>query len=179
MHQLFTGVTKTGKTTLARMFSRELLVGGHDVAVYDPMGTDTAGGDWGDGALVFSDREKFLQFVYSDECENIHLFIDEAHNIFAHTEDEHRWLLTEGRHFHIYCHLMTQRPNKVHPDVRTNCERCFMFRLAADDCRSIGADYGHGDIHKEKLDRGDFLILNSGSAQFSRANVFDLVNPKE
>lgn len=175
MHQLFTGVTKTGKTTLARYFSRALLNAGKKVVVYDPLGSPTLGGDWGEGAKIYFEKDAFLDYVYSDECQNVHLFIDEAHNIFSHAEDEHRWLLTEGRHFFIYCNLMTQRPNKVHPDVRTNCEVCYMFRLAADDAKSIGSDYGHSKVHSEKLDRGDFLVLNSGAAKYSRGNVFTLI----
>lgn len=175
MHQLIIGVTQSGKTTLARKFSRELCAAKKKVVVFDPMGTETAGGDWGKGAIIFSDREKFLDYVYSDDCVNAHVFVDEAHKIFHHTMDENFWMLTEGRHHHIYLYLMTQRPKKVHPDVRTNCEFCYMFRLAQDDAREIGSDYGHSDIHKENLDRGDFLILNSGSAEYSRANVFKLL----
>lgn len=179
MHQLFIGVTLSGKTTLARSFSRELLRAKKLVAVFDPMGTDTAGGDWGDGALLFHDLEPFLQFVHSDECVNYHIFVDEAHHIFGHTQKENFWMLTQGRHYGMHFYPITQRPTKVHPDVRNNCARCYMFRLAQDDAKEIGADYGHSNIHKENLDRGDFLILNSGSSEISRANVFDLIQPSK
>jgi len=175
MHQLFVGVTKSGKTTLARKFSRELLQHKKQVAVYDPLGTATLGGDWGDGAKVFHDKESFLDFVHSDECKNYHIFIDEAHHVLGHSDKDNFWLLTEGRHHFMYLYLMTQRPKKVHPDVRSNCEICYMFRLVIDDAKEIGGDYGFSDIHKEILDRGDFLILNSGSSEFSRANVFNLL----
>jgi DNA helicase HerA-like ATPase len=175
MHHLFIGVTMSGKTTLARSFSRELLASGKSVVVYDPLGTDTKGGDWGEKALVFHDREKFLEFMYSDECRNVHIFVDEAHHIFHHTMGENFWMLTEGRHHFMYFYLISQRPKKIHPDVRTGCARCYMFRLAQDDAKEIGADYGHSNIHKENLDTGDFLVLNSGSAELSRANVFNLL----
>ncbi len=175
MHQLFIGVTLSGKTTLAREFSRKLLEHKKLVAVYDPLGTATAGGDWGEGALIFSDREKFLDFVHSDACVNYHIFVDEAHHVFHHTMGENFWMLTEGRHHGMYFYLISQRPKKIHPDVRTGCAVCYMFRLAQDDAKEIGADYGHSNIHKENLDKGDFLVLNSGSAEFSRANVFTLL----
>lgn len=174
-HELYTGVTQSGKTTLARAVSRALDEKGARIAVLDPMLTLTAGGGWGKNALVFDDTEKFLDFVHSEECVNTHLFIDEAHNIFKHTELENMWLLTEGRHYWLTLHLMTQRPKKIHPDARTNCGRCYMFRLAQDDAKEIGADFGFSDVHKQELDRGDFLILNSGSAEYSRANVFKLL----
>lgn len=176
MHHLFIGVTLSGKTTLARMFSRELLAAGKQVAVYDPLGTETAGGDWGEGALIFHDTEKFLDFVHSDGAVNYHIFVDEAHHIFGHKHQDNFWMLTQGRHYGMYFYVITQRPTKVHPDARTNCARCYMFRMAQDDAKEIGADYGHSNLHKENLDRGDFLVLNSGSSELSRANVFTLVN---
>ena len=50
-----------------------------------------------------------------------------------------------------------------------------MFRLAQDDVKSIGADYGFNDLHKINLDTGDFLVLNSGTASFSQGNIFKLL----
>jgi hypothetical protein len=70
---------------------------------------------------------------------------------------------------------MTQRPTKVHPDARTNCGKCMMFRLAQDDVKAIGNDYGFSNIHKINLDTGDFLVLNSGTANFQQGNVFQLL----
>jgi len=175
VHSLYVGVTQSGKTTLARAMSRQLCAQKQNVAVLDPMGTLTAGGGWGEGALLFDDTELFLQWLYSDSAINYHVFIDEAHKVLSHEQNEHFWLLTEGRHYYLTLHLMTQRPKKVHPDVRHNCGRCYMFRLSRADANEIGADYGHSDIDKEKLDKGDFLVLNSGSAEFSRANIFKLL----
>lgn len=175
VHELYTGVTQSGKTTLARMMAREAGRLKQKNIVYDPLGTNTAGGDWGQHAMVYHDVNQFLDVVYSDELRNAHLWIDEAHNIFAHADKSHMWILTEGRHHGLNSHLITQRPNKVHPDARTNCGRCFMFRLAQDDARAIGNDYGFNDINKINLDKGDFLVLNSGTANFSQANVFNLL----
>lgn len=175
MHHLFIGVTLSGKTTLARVFSRELLAAKKLVAVYDPLGTDTAGGDWGDGARIFHEADRFIDFVHSDESTNYHIFVDEAHHIFGHSQKENFWMLTQGRHYGMHFYVITQRPTKVHPDARTNCARCYMFRLANDDAKEIGSDYGHSTLHRENLDTGDFLILNSGSAKLSRANVFQLL----
>lgn len=175
-HSLYTGVTQSGKTTLARAAARELCKLKKRVIVYDPLGTTTAGGEWGETAEIFEDIEEFLAVAYAPETTNAFLFIDEAHHIFSHSDKSHLWLLTQGRHYGLELHLMTQRPTKVHPDARTNCGRCFMFRLAYDDARSIGLDYGFNDLHKLNLDKGDFLVLNSGTASYSRGNVFDLVS---
>lgn len=175
-HILFTGVSKCGKTTLARSMARELGPKNR-VIVYDPLGTETLGGDWG-STEIYDDKEKFLAVIYAPETVNCHIFIDEAHHLFAHDDKSNLWLLTQGRHYGMVMYLMTQRPTKIHPDARTNCHRCMMFRLAYDDARAIGLDYGFSDIHKISLDTGDFLVLNSGSADFSRANVFKLLGDK-
>lgn len=175
MHTLYCGVTMSGKTTLARMIARELCKAKKRVIVYDPLGTATAGGDWGDTAVIYESADALLDFLESDEGFDCHVFIDEAHHIFSHEQSENFWLLTQGRHYHLHLHIITQRQNKVHPDVRTNCGLCYMFRLSNVDAKAIGADYGHSDLDKISLDKGDFLILNSGSAQFSRANVFNLL----
>lgn len=175
MHTLYTGVSLSGKTTLARAMCRQLLSQGQDCLVFDPLGTATKGGDWG-AAKVFSDPYLFLEECAKPSTVKKHLFIDEAHNILGHDHGENFWLLTEGRHFGLFLHLLTQRPKKLHPDVRSQCHTCYMFRLAKDDIKEIASDYGFDELHKEKLDKGDFLILNSGSAGYSRANVFTLVN---
>jgi len=175
VHCLYVGVTQSGKTTLARANSRTLRAKKINVAVLDPLGTATAGGDWGEGVLIFTDTEHFLDWIHSPEAVNYHVFIDEAHHVLGHSHIDNFWLLTEGRHFYLTLHLMTQRPKKLHPDVRHNCGRCFMFRLSKSDRSEIGADYGFDDLDKISLDKGDFLVLNSGSAEFSRANIFQLL----
>jgi hypothetical protein len=176
VHCLYTGVSLCGKTTLARANARVLAGKGHRGAVYDSLGTGTLGGGWPEGWKVFDDPYEFMAYVESDECRGMHLFIDEAHEILGHQMPENFWILTKGRHFGLICHLMTQRPNKLHPDVRSQCGTCFMFRLAQDDAYEIGKDYGHSALHKISLDRGDFMVLKSGSSAISRANVFKLVN---
>lgn len=174
MHTLFTGVTQSGKTTLARLNARACVKRNIPTVVYDPLGTATAGGGWGEGVTVYHDIEPFLELMYNPEFKDTMIYVDEAHHIFGHDNKEHLWLLTEGRHHGMNFNLITQRPTKLHPDARSNCGVCFMFRLAHDDARAVGNDFGHSDIHKIKLDKGDFLVLISGSAAYTSANVFKL-----
>jgi len=177
-HCLYTGVSQSGKTTLARHVSRILGNSGSPIVVYDPMGTETVGGGWHKNSRIIESPEEFLDLVHDDSFVNTNVFIDEAHHIFSHEQKENLWMLTQGRHYGLTFHLMTQRPKKVHPDARTNCGRCYMFRLAIQDATEIGADYGHSGIARIPLDRGDFLMLDSGSATYSRGNVFQLVKPQ-
>lgn len=174
VHTLYTGVTQSGKTTLARSVSRGLATAKNRCIVFDPMGTATAGGDWGTEE-IYENTEQFLDVIYDPKTVNAHVFIDEAHKLLGHDDKSNYWLLTEGRHHFLTLHLMTQRPNKLHPDVRSNCGKCMMFRLAANDANLIGSDYGFNGLDRIQLDTGDFLLLNSGSSEYSRANVFQLL----
>lgn len=175
MHTLICGVTQSGKTTLARMLARTFEQLGHSVIVFDPLGTQTVGGNWGTSAIVIESRDDFLEYISRDEIIHAHVFVDEAHEIFALTCPENFWLLTRGRHFGLNIYAITQRPKLIAPTCRLQCGRCYMFRLGADDARELGADFGHSGLEKISLDTGDFLCLNSGSAKYSRANVFHLL----
>lgn len=175
MHTFYTGVSMTGKTTLARIVARQLAAQRQNGAVFDPTLTETLGGGWPEGWPVFTDADEFLDFIESDKCVGpIHLFIDEADEVFEHSMKWNFWIAKKGRHMGMFLHVMTQRPNMIHPTVRNQLHRCYMFRLAADDVASIGRDYGHSGLDKISLDRGDFLVLNSGTSSIGRGNVFKL-----
>lgn len=176
-HTGYFGVTQSGKTTLARSVARSLAAQGHVIIVHDPVGTSTAGGDWPEKAIIFDDVEPFLEYLESDECPPAHVFIDEAGDVFGHTQRENSWLATKGRHFGLYLHIITQRPKMILPNVRGQIGKAYVFRLSREDLREVGGDFGHSGIISESLDTGDFMVLNSGSAQYSRANVFSLLTP--
>lgn len=177
MHSAYYGVSMSGKTTLARLLARQLAEKGHAGAVYDPTLTGTLGGGWPQNWPVFTDPDDFLDFIESDKCKGpIHLFIDEADELFAHEMKWNNWIAKKGRHFGYFLHVLSQRPKMIAPTVRSQLHRCYMFRLACEDANEIGRDYGHSGIDKISLDRGDFIVLNSGTAQIQRGNVFKLVS---
>lgn len=174
MHHLICGVTMSGKTTLARVISRAVSAKGQKVVVYDPMGTDTAGGGWGEGAVIFDEIEPFLQYLESDECGAAHVFVDEADLVFSLDQKENHWLLRRGRHYGLTIYCITQRPVLVAPSVRSMCARAYVFRLVQDDIKRVAADYGFDDAHKINLDTGDFLCFTAGTAEMKRGNVFQI-----
>lgn len=183
-HTLITGATGTGKTTLARAISRQLLKNGQIVFVRDPVaGTETGGGGWGtdkqleSGKLrIFDDDDKFLHTV-ENTYGGTHVFIDEAADLFKVGDAENHWILRKGRHapwlFNIY--LIAQRPTMLAPNARTQCSTCYMFRLSSSDSREIMADFGHDYDKNTSLDTGDFLRLVSGQARYTRGNVFKML----
>jgi len=173
MHYLCTGVTLSGKTTLARYFARHYRSLGKTVIVYDPVGSDTAGGGWGEGARVYDEQLAFLDFMHSKDAHSAFVFVDEADELFSVRDADLHWMFKRGRHFGLSMWAITQRPKLVAPTVRNQCGQAFIFRLAQDDMKEIAADYGHSDLHKLSLDSGDYLAITSGTAKFSRGNIFD------
>lgn len=183
MPDLYTGTTKSGKTTLARFNARRLCAAGHTVIVRDPvLETATAGGDWGDKARVYKDDQEFMEALLDNILQQrpAYIFIDECADLFKHNMTHNFWIATRGRHYGLHVSFITQRPKLVSPSVRSQCDRVYMFRLNRADRREVLADCGHDhDILNSPLDNGDFLMLNSGSAAFKRANVFQLINPRK
>lgn len=175
MHTLFCGVTESGKTTLARAFSRRFLAMGQNVIVHDPVFSATAGGGWGSGAVIFDDEENLFEYLSRDDVKGAHVFIDEAGEIFTPDKRHNLWLLSRGRHYGFHVHMIAQRPKMILPTARGQASITYAFRLAREDMRDVGADAGHSGLEKVMLDRGDFLVLESGQASIKRANVFSLI----
>lgn len=166
----------SGKTTLARMLSRHLGTLNQKRVVYDPMGTDTAGGGWGEGAIVFDELDPFLDYLESEQCGAAHVFVDEADLVFSLDQKENHWLLRRGRHFGLTIYCITQRPVLVAPSVRSMCHRAYCFRLVQDDIKRVAADYGFDRAHEINLDAGQFLCFTAGVSKFQRGNVFEMIS---
>jgi hypothetical protein len=186
-HSLYCGVTLSGKTTLARHHSRELVKAGYDVAVYDPVGSETAGGGWFPvkryserEPLLFTDENKFLVWLVKTDAEPDHpifVFVDESADIFGHENRDAHWLPRRVRHQNIYLRMISQRPKMLPPNVRTQCGVTYMFRLASDDAKLVCADAGHSsNVANKQLDTGDFVLLISGTSEIEEFNCFDLVD---
>jgi len=179
MHALISGVTQSGKTTLARELARALAARGQNVIVFDPVGTATAGGGWPKGAIIFDESAEFFEYIERPDVKGAHVFIDEAADFFGVGDKHNFWLLTRGRHFFLHIYLIAQRPKMLAPSVRGQCGVAYVFRLACEDADEIGRDFGHSGIGKINLDTGDFLVLTAGQASIKRANIFKLLNSED
>jgi len=118
------------------------------VIVFDPVMTPTAAGYWPESAVIFDDETEFFEYLIRDDVSGAHVFIDEAGDVFNLSKSYNNWLLTRGRHFGFSVFLIAQRPKMLAPTVRNQCGRAYIFRLAKDDLKEIGADFGFSDLHK-------------------------------
>jgi Zonular occludens toxin (Zot) len=183
-HCGYYGATMNGKTTLARMLARDrfaLYSKGHierKVVVYDPVATETAGGGWPEGALIFTDFSDFQKWV--GENGDADLFIDEAGDHFGMRETQviNHWLASRGRHYGYELHLICQRPTMMAPSVRTQLAVNYCFKMSTTDLKDLAADVGHDLPDIEKLDKGEFLVIDSTSLVIAKHNVFTLLNRK-
>lgn len=170
-HILFLGVTMSGKTTAARMYSRAFCRAKIPVVVFDPVGSATLGGGWGDGAVIYQDADEFTDYLNSGKLTPCKMFIDEASAIFGHENRHNFWVAERGRHYGIQLFTITQRPMRIHPSVRDQHAEAYVFRLKSADIAYVGADFGH-DLRDIQLDAGEYLHLISGQRAFTRGNVF-------
>lgn len=176
MHALICGVTQTGKTTLAHNIAHEFAQKGAGIIVYDPVGTETIRGKWPESSVIFSDEHEFFGYLSRDDVNNAFVFIDEAGDIFNAQKRENMWLLTRGRHFGFSVFMIAQRPKMILPSARSMAGVCYLFRLSSDDMRDIGRDFGFSGLDKINLDRGDFIVLESGLSDYQTGNVFNLTS---
>ncbi|MGH8678163.1 MAG: hypothetical protein ACREUQ_07425 [Burkholderiales bacterium] len=180
VHCLYVGVTMTGKTTLARLHARLLAQNKYDVIVYDPVGTETAGGGWPEEATVFDDERKFFDHVKS--AQDAYVFVDEAPDVFNLGKPHNHWILRRGRHQGLYVRAVSQRPTMIAPNARTQCAIGYVFRMAPEDAYEVFADFGHARAtareSTEELDEGDFVVIESGRPAIAVFNVFDLIGRK-
>lgn len=151
-HLFFSGVTHTGKSTLMRKISRE---SGRNMIIYDPTYAPVNWTDgWRPGANrfdtffgsdamrtdIFHDKHTFLAAVRrAHDCD---VFIDEAGDIFAHTDRDNFALATKGRHAGLRLRIAAQRPTMVSPNVRSQCPGMFLFRMNTTDLKAALADAG-------------------------------------
>lgn len=174
-HWLYCGVTESGKTTLARFHARRLADAKWPVIVYDPVRTGTTGGDWPSSAVLYTDPKIFLHEI--NKAKNAYVFVDESPDVFSHEMRENHWLLRRGRHRGLYLRLISTRPMMVHPNVRTQCKRVFMFRMSPSDAADIANDFGHDRyVVSKELDKGDCIMLEAGTPAIEHFNAFAVVN---
>lgn len=81
------------------------------------------------------------------------IVIDEAHNVCpptshsalgAQVTDYAVWIAGEGRKYGLHLLLATQRPQKIHPNVLSQCDNLLLMRMnSRDDLRELARVFSH------------------------------------
>lgn len=81
------------------------------------------------------------------------IVIDEAHNVCppvstsalsARVTDYAVWIAGEGRKYGLHLLLATQRPQKIHPNVLSQCDNLLLMRMnSRDDLRELARVFSH------------------------------------
>lgn len=155
MHLFVLGLSKTGKSTLARAIASGFKKRGTGVIVCDPMS-----GKW-DADFVTADFGEFVR-VY-EKSRSCLAVVDECHLIADATEK--RWLMSMnavGRHYGNTNLMIGHRVTSVPKSARMLAERFLVFKQAPDDAREIYGDYPH-DLIRElpTLQRGEYLDFDT------------------
>lgn len=163
------GSSMTGKSTLARRFSR---TSQRNQIIYDPT---AHGQDWTDGwkpddshffggdkfAKVYERPDEFIRKATRGADADI--FADEAADVFALSMTANHPLITKGRHNGLRVFVISQRPQMVAPTVRNQTSLIYVFRLSRSDLDTVVKDAGFnvGDIDfKLPLAAGEMMTID-------------------
>ncbi len=154
---LFTGTRGVGKTSMARLFARELAGGSKEVddLIMAGKDTDVIEIDGASNRKVEEARELIANSIYRPlRCKKKVYIIDEVHML---TREAFNTLLKtmEEPPDHIVFILCTTEPNKVPETIRSRCQR-FDFRaiptpVIADHLREVIKREGNHDAEPELI----------------------------
>ena len=163
-HVLITGMTMSGKTTLARELARQYQAQGVPVIVLDPI-RDVQWTKCAD--YVTDDSADFMGAVMASQ--SCAVMVDEAGEAVGQYAREMFALATRARHLGHRSHFITQRPAQINPTVRDQCSRLYMFALNADASKLLSRDWNSPAILKgPELDQGEYIsVPRFGEPRFS------------
>lgn len=153
-HSLILGMTKSGKSTLARRLVAAYRVAGTQSCVLDPLG-DPAWKAAGAKVLT-SDGEKFLALM--EKTRRCALFVDECGETIGRYSGEMKKLATRSRHYGHNAHFLAQRAADIDKTVRDQCELLFCFRVSKKDAQTLADEYGYDELLGAfQLQKGEFI----------------------
>jgi signal recognition particle GTPase len=152
-HVLITGMTESGKTTLARELAAQYRAQGIAVIVLDPI-RDIK---WTQCADFVTDISE--EFVYTVEnSKSCAVFVDEAGEAVGQYSKEMFFLGTRARHLGHRSHFIVQRPNQISPTVRDQCTHLYLFAMYKKTCKLLAEDWNKDQLLEgSDLEKGEYI----------------------
>jgi hypothetical protein len=155
MHELFVGITMSGKTTLARTKAGLYTSAGRHVIVLDPL-MDPAWKSQAGAVLVTDDPDEFLRVYWASR--NCAAFIDESGDAVGRYNKPMNQTATKGRHWGHINHYILQRPNALDVTVRSQCTEVYAFRLSPKDAEILAEDFVQPELMgASRLNKGEYI----------------------
>lgn len=157
-HGAIIGSTTSGKTFLARFLAREYMGKKAEViALHKPREP------WGKNEVVWQTQHVnlILDKIEERNRENQNLiakginpiggfvvFLELSDAAAAKYDERIRKLFTEGRHDGHICHYLSQRGVQVHPDIRENCIRLYLFACLGNAAKEWATEFNDVELKK-------------------------------
>lgn len=170
MHNLIVGITHSGKSELAKEFTRNMPP--EQVVIFDPRRS----ANWPQGTIKFSDPKKFFEYV--ENAESKYVFCDEAKDFWNEGyQKEAEKLLTQSRHNGQLIFLIAQRAKMIPPTARAQCSNVFAFRQNLDDSIELAREYHSSMREIPQLPEHHFIFSNGFESSTHKLN-FENYPPK-
>lgn len=150
-HSIIAGTSLSGKTTLAKIFCRQVVRSGRGTIVLDPFMSK-----W-DTPRVYTDSGEFLRQAKSQM--NKGLFVDESGETIGKYDLTMNWLTTTARHCGHKTWLITHRPTQISPTLRSCCENCYMFATDVDAHATLCKEFLAPHLINIRLPKYTFVRL--------------------
>lgn len=155
MHSLIIGMSESGKTTLAKIFARELKKRGKKVVVLDPLNDP----DWGKVDFRTEDCDEFLDYCKNNQ--NLYVFIDEGSESIGRYDVEMQWFATQSRHWGHSCFFITQGCTQIAPIIRGQCRVVYCFAVGESDTKLMAEEFRKKELKfLETIPQGVFYKVS-------------------
>lgn len=159
MHCLVLGITRSGKSTLAKQRCAAYRRKGIGALVLDPHGTKWPGVE---DRYVFQDPLRFLEVA--KRAQRCALFVDEAGECIGKGKHarEMQWVTTGSAKYGHVAHLITQAAQQLDLTIRSQCARLFTFKQSRNNAELLADQYAEPQIMEAMdLERFHFLDVTS------------------
>ena len=165
-HTLITGITGSGKTTLAVRLAGVYKRKSIPVLVLDPFKSER----W-QANFISDNPEQFLDVVF--QMKNCAIFVDESGEMIGRWGGVMTKLATVSRNYGHNAHFICQRSKQLDINVRTQCENIFLFKQSFSDTKDIANEFVANELLKaHTLKKGEFICKVGIDGQVSKGKIF-------